>query len=129
MDEYWAFTWRLALAVGIGAGLTASESFIFAMLTGRAWNLPPILEGWHMAITAAPFLVLALLSAKKVMPWAVAMMLTFIVWGWWLFDTVSHHSDGSEVKIGSVMLLGAPFAISLAAAFVHFATQRVRPRT
>lgn len=114
----------LVLAFAVGFGVVAGEGALYSALTERPWTLSHDLEVWNVAIVAVPFIVLALLSVRRVIPWAAALTLTLLVWGWRLYDTVNYHQhpDGSGANIGlGIVLFTSPFVIAILVAAVHFA--------
>lgn len=116
----------LLLALAIGLGVVAGESALYSALTGQSWELSSNLDLWRVAIVASPFTVLALLPVRRVVPWAMAVAVTLLLWGWFLYDTVDYfaHPDGSGANIGAgILMFAVPFVISIIAAADHFARE------
>ena len=119
----------LLLALVIGIAIIAAEGVLYSAITQRTWNLFRDLDPWRVGIVATPYVVLALLRVRRLLPWAVALVLTLSLWGYWLYSTVSFslHPDGSGVDMGgALLLLASPLVISAVAVAIHFAQQDAR---
>ena len=123
----------LLVAAVIGFTVVAGESVLYSALTGRPWTVSGDFDLWTVAIVATPYVVLAVLPATRLAPWAVALALTISLWGWWLYSTVNYyrHPDGSGADIGTgILLIASPLVISVVAAAVHFALEdATQPRS
>ena len=100
--------WTLALlALGIGVAVPAGYSVFYGLLAQRPLMLGNDVNVVNVLIVAAPFLLLAIVGARKVVPWAVALALTLGLWGYWLHRTVTYqwHPDGSGVDMGTIFLI------------------------
>ena len=93
------------LGLAISAIIVIGHSALYWTLTGRPWELS---EDWsNIALVAQAFVLLGLLPAKRVEPWLVALGLTVLLWGWFLYDAVDYYwrPDGSGANIGMGFLL------------------------
>jgi hypothetical protein len=116
----------LLLAFFIGGAVGGGESALYAALTHHPWSVSSDLDFWTVPIIATPYIVLALLPARRILPWAIALTLTLSLWSYWLYSTVSYnlHPDGSGVDMGgALLLLSSPLVISAIALGAHFAQQ------
>lgn len=89
----------------------------FSLLTGSPLDLADEWAGFlfQMLIAAAPFAFLALAGIGDRLPWLVGLGLTLALWGYALFDDVSHqwHPDGSGANIGlGLVMLASPLFIA-----------------
>lgn len=120
---------RLVLvAVLIAVGVVGGHGALYSAFTGQPWAVAN-LDLVNVGIAATPFIVLALLAVRHVLTWLMAPTLTILLWGWFLYITVSYHGhpDGSGANIGAgaIMTL-SPFLIAIVVAAVHFAQEDAR---
>jgi len=91
------------VAIAIGVLTMVLVNGAIYLLTDLSLNLA---EEWftfpiQVAIISAPFVLLAGLGIRNKLPWIVGLLLTFALWGYYLFDVVSYrwYPDGSGARI------------------------------
>ena len=124
--------WLVVAAVAIGVAIVAFKEFAFAAMTGRPLALAIGVRPVVAIVVATPFLILAFIGARRLLPWLAGLLLTFLVWGWALVSAVGSRWDpegaGAAVDLGLLMMVSAP-SISLVVVAVHLATSaRARRR-
>jgi len=102
-------------ALAIGIFTVSAVAGIHSMLTGArlslAQELPIFL--FQILLVSTPFLLIAVLSIRSAFPWIVGIILTGALWGYYLYDAVSHYGEGRGANIGlGLILLASPLAIS-----------------
>lgn len=110
-------TARFLLAIFIGVVTVAGNTLIFSLLTGAALNLGDefAMFAIQMVMVSVPFLLLALLGIRSRGPWLLGLGLTAILWGYYMFDSLSRRGDGSGANIGlGLLLVASPVLISVA---------------
>lgn len=107
--------------------MVAIESVLFTVLTGRPLVFASDVEPVNAMLVAAPYLVLALTGARRVLPWIVGLAMTLSLWGYALYSGVSYRwdPDGSGANIGlGLMMLASPFIIAPIVLGVHVLQRR-----
>lgn len=117
--------WWLAIAaVAIGVAIVATQSLAFSFLTGRPMAFAGDVEPVQVTLVAFPFLILALLGARRWLPWLVGLVITVALWGWVLFEGVRYqwNPDGSGANIGlGLIMLASPLVITALCVLAHVA--------
>lgn len=117
------------VALAIGAAMVAAHVVLFSALTGRPVHDPDE-DGPRIAqilIAAAPFALLALAGARRLLPWLTALALTLALWGWVVFEGVRYqwNPDGSGANIGlGLIMIVSPLFIGGTALAVHLCQRR-----
>jgi hypothetical protein len=121
--------WLALAAIGIGIAVVALEDILFGLLTGRRIGFAMDVEPVNAFIAAIPFLILAALGARTLLPWLAGLALTLAAWAYVLIEGVSYqwHPDGSgaDIGLGIAMIFLVPPLIS-AACIGAWAWQRRR---
>jgi len=80
----------------------------------------------NVIVVAGPYLLLALLGVKKLVPWAVALALTLSLWSYSLLRTINYRwePDGSGVDMGTAFLILTSWLWITLAAFPADAVQQ-----
>ena len=89
----------LLLALAIGVGTVAASTLAIVIPFGDP--LGPA-EEWggllvYMLVVALPFLALALLAERSRLLWGSALAVTFLLWGYYVFEAISYRLEGSSV--------------------------------
>lgn len=105
----------VALAAVVGFVTVVVAAAIHSVVTGAKLNLAdelPILL-FQMLLVATPFFLLAIMGIKARLPWLVGLVLTAAFWGFYLYESLSHHGDGTGANIGlGLLMLVSPVIIS-----------------
>jgi hypothetical protein len=121
----WVLT---AAALAIGVSVTATEQILFSLLTGRPLVFASDVEPVVALIAAIPYLALALVGARSLLPWIIGLTLTLSLWGYALYSGVRYqwNPDGTGADIGlGLIMLASPFVFTPIVLGVH-AWQRRR---
>lgn len=115
--------WSLLLAaLLIGVGVVAADNLLFSLLTGRPVHFAGDVEPANAVTVAFPYLILALVGGRRLLPWAVGLAFTLGLWGYLLYDGVSYqwHPDGSGANIGlGLIMMASPIFITPLVLAVH----------
>jgi hypothetical protein len=92
------------LALAIGPIVAGGKAIAFSLLTGRSVGGPIVLES---ILVSVPFIAIALTGTLRKAPWLVGLALTLALWGYVLYEGVSHHwyPDGSGADIFGLALV------------------------
>ena len=123
--------WLILGAVAIGISVVAVEALAFTALTGRTLTFVSDVAGVAATIAAVPYLILALMGARRALPWIVGLTLTLSLWGCKLYSGVSNqwNPDGTGANIGlGILVLFSPIFISPVVVAVHLAQRRAPKR-
>ena len=125
--------WRLAAAaVVIGIAVVAIDSLTFSLLTGRPLSFSSDVEPVNVVIVAIPYLILAALSIRQILPWLVGLAMTLSLWGYSLYGGVTYqwNPDGRGADIGmGIIMLFSPSFITGTVLGVYFLQKRAsQPR-
>lgn len=120
----------LLLALAIGGGTVLAATLATAIPFGL-----PVVEGgdWGgfllgMLIVALPFVALALLAERSRALWGSALAVTFLLWGYYVFEAVRYRLHGSSVlaHMGfDVLLFSYPFLLATILAAVSLARKHL----
>lgn len=123
-------TWLALSAIGIGIAVVALEAVLFTLLTGRPISFAMDVEPVKALIAAIPFLILAFLGARTLLPWLLGLALTLAAWTYVLVDGVTYqwHPDGSgaNIGLGILMILIVPPVISVACVAAYLLEKKSR---
>lgn len=109
-----AAIWALAIAAGtiVVASLAVTLPFGLPLVEGDDWVWAFLLQ---TLVVALPFLALALLAERSCLLWGVALAITFVLWGYFVFAAISYRLEGSSVlaHMGfDVLLFAYPFVLA-----------------
>jgi hypothetical protein len=128
MREVMRSRWRLILAAAaIGVAVVAVKEVAFTLLTGRELTFAADVEPYNATQVAIPFLALALVGARTLLPWFVGLVLTVSLWGYALYRAVRYqwNSDDSGVDIGlALIMIFSPLFLTPIVLLVHAGTKR-----
>ena len=100
------------LAFIVTAAFVAAIAVGFSLITGRPLRDDDLgIRLLEMAIIAPPFALLGLGGIRDRLAWAVALLLTAIVWLSYLYDL--SRDTGVNFLFGVIMIFIAPIVISL----------------
>lgn len=116
----------LAVAISIGACITVGQDLIHAAATdyplrlGESWRIWVFQTTW----AAMPFMALAVLGITNRWPWIVGLTLTLLLWGFFIYDTVSNWETGRGANIGlGLILILSPGVIMVACLITAWKTE------
>ena len=113
--------WGCALAFAITSAFVAAIAVGFSLITGRALRgADSVVWLLELAIIGPPFVLLGLGGIRDRLAWAVALVLTAILWTWYLYDL--SRGTGVNFLLGFIQVFVAPISISL----LSFATAGMR---
>lgn len=117
------------MALAIGPLVAFGTAAAFSLLTGRSLNLSEEWQviAWQAVSVSVPFLALAVTGTKRKTPWIVGLVLTLMLWGYYLYKGVSYqwHPDGSGANIGlGLIMLVSPVFITAACIGVYLGRRR-----
>lgn len=122
--------WLALAAIGIGIAVVALYDILFTLLTGRPIVFAMDVEPVNALIVAIPFLILAFLGARTLLPWLVGLALTLAAEAYALVDGVTYqwHPDGSgaNIGLGILMIFIVPPVISAACVAAYLLEKRSR---
>ncbi|MEA3045456.1 MAG: hypothetical protein QOH47_3294 [Sphingomonadales bacterium] len=122
--------WLALAAIGIGIAVVALYDILFTLLTGRPIGFAMDVEPVNALTIAIPFLILAFLGARTLLPWLVGLALTVAAEAYALVDGVAYqwHPDGSgaNIGLGILMIFIVPPVISAACVAAYLLEKRSR---
>lgn len=105
---------RLALAITIGVFAVTLSVVIPAILRGNTivlagnWGI----LGVNAMIAAAPFIGLAIGNIRQPRAWTIALVLTVLLWGYYIADPFLRGAGDANIGLGILMLISpVPIAI------------------
>lgn len=112
----------IALVIG-GVVVTVEahlDGYLNYLLTAFADEWAPML--FRVLLVSAPFLLLAKRRVTRLIPWAVALAMTVLVWGYVIFKNLSGGFDGGT-SVGNSMwialvALSSTVGITIVCAFL-----------
>jgi hypothetical protein len=116
-------------ALAVGPLVAFGTAALWSHFTGRFLDFD---EEWAVLaiqalLVSMPFVGVALTGTKRAAPWIVGLGLTLLLWGYYLFRTVSHqrHPDqvGADIGLGLAMLF-SPVVITAGSIGVHLWQRR-----
>jgi hypothetical protein len=108
----------LLLALSIVIGISADKIIYLVhcyytprdVEPARLWSLIT----FDSVTISLPFVVLAALGIARVLPWAVALLLTTLLFGYDLYDAISYWGTGRGVNMGlGFLVLISPAIITI----------------
>ena len=86
-------------ALAIGGGTVAASILATTMPFHDPISLREEWGGYliEMLLVALPFIALALLAERSLLLWGAALAVTFLLWGFYVFEAVSYRREGSSV--------------------------------
>lgn len=121
--------WLVLAAAAIGTGLVALKEVAFAWLTGTQTSYSSELRPVLAIVVATPFLILALIGARRPLPWAAGLLLTVLLWSYALFAGAATGSTPERSGFDlAVLMIVSPLLISPVVVAVHLAQRRALRR-
>jgi hypothetical protein len=96
----WAFRVKaLLFALAIGGGTVVAATLAVSLPFHGPLSPPEEWDGYllEMLVVALPFAVLALLAERSRVLWGSALAVTFLPWGYYVFEAISYRMEGSSV--------------------------------
>lgn len=92
------------LALAIGPVVAGGTELALSLLTGRSMGGAMVLQS---ILVSLPFIAIALTGTLRKAPWLVGFALTLMLWGFVLYELVSHiwYPDGSGADIFGLALI------------------------
>jgi hypothetical protein len=118
----------LLYALGIAAAAVLLTRLGFTLALGRPLRFYPAVDVTQAMIVVIPFVVLTMGNISDRAPWRTGLVLTFLLWGYALFDGIRAQASGNvnpNETLG-LLLLASPIIISIACIAVYAIGRRAR---